>query len=264
MIKKVIGVVGGMGPMAGIALVESITRNTTAHCDQEHLSTILISNPEIVDRTQFLDGLCDENPAYQIVDSIIKLERCGAEVVGIACNTSYSPEVHDITLDELNRKGSRVKLLNLPLETCKAMSQTEADICKVGIMATYGTYKSKIYETLLCSYGYEVILPDLDFQKNVVHQIIYNSEFGIKSNAHRVVPKAKEMFVRALNFFRVNQADAVVLACTELSFPFKDLYPEDIIIIDPVDCFAKALIREATVGNDTSNTELTSTNTYHA
>ena len=74
--KKVIGIVGGMGPESGIMLCNNITSRTIATTDQQHHSIILMSFPKsIVDRTAFLNGDIEINPAYQIVEIICKLEK---------------------------------------------------------------------------------------------------------------------------------------------------------------------------------------------
>ncbi|UII24660.1 amino acid racemase [Fulvivirga maritima] len=249
MIKKTIGVVGGMGPMAGVALVEKITRNTPAHKDQEHFSVILVSNPMIIDRTQFLEGEVDENPAYQISESIAQLAKCGADVVGIACNTSYSSAIYDVLCEELKRRDIKVNVLDLPGETYEELRKHGENVRKVGIMATNGTYKSRVYESILTSNGYEVVLPDVNFQETIIHQIIYNSDYGIKSHPEWVSDEARKKFIQALNFFKIKGADAIILACSELSFPFKEIYPTDLLIIDPMECMARALIREASGKN---------------
>ncbi|RPI41687.1 MAG: aspartate racemase, partial [Bacteroidetes bacterium] len=52
-----IGIVGGMGPYAGLDLLRKIYDNTLAGSDQEHLDTILISlSSRIPDRTEYLLG----------------------------------------------------------------------------------------------------------------------------------------------------------------------------------------------------------------
>ena len=52
-----IGVLGGVGPYAGLDLMRKIFDQTEASCDQEHLSVIQYSLSEhIIDRTRFLLG----------------------------------------------------------------------------------------------------------------------------------------------------------------------------------------------------------------
>lgn len=62
-----IGVLGGVGPYAGLDLMRKIFDQTEANCDQEHLSVIQYSLSEhIIDRTRFLLGETDENPGEAI------------------------------------------------------------------------------------------------------------------------------------------------------------------------------------------------------
>ncbi|MCE7996916.1 MAG: hypothetical protein HEP71_33450 [Roseivirga sp.] len=42
---KLIGIVGGMGPQAGVALHEAIIRRTPVEKDQDHLSVVLMTYP---------------------------------------------------------------------------------------------------------------------------------------------------------------------------------------------------------------------------
>src|SRR5215213_8942139 len=99
--NKTIGIVGGMGPQAGVALLNSITCMTGAAKDQEHLSAILMSFPgEVEDRTSFLEGNVSINPAYSIANIISRLEIAGANIIGIACNTSHAPRIYNVITEE--------------------------------------------------------------------------------------------------------------------------------------------------------------------
>jgi len=53
--KNIIGIVGGMGPVAGIDLASKVTSQTMAASDQDHLPMVLYSFPnEIGDRTEYI------------------------------------------------------------------------------------------------------------------------------------------------------------------------------------------------------------------
>ena len=47
-----LGVLGGMGPMAGAAFMARLTALTEASSDQEHIPAILWSDPRVPDRTR--------------------------------------------------------------------------------------------------------------------------------------------------------------------------------------------------------------------
>lgn len=48
---KTLGIIGGMGALAGCDLLEKVIANTDAHCDQKHIHVLLDSNTAIPDRT---------------------------------------------------------------------------------------------------------------------------------------------------------------------------------------------------------------------
>ena len=52
--KKVIGILGGMGPLATADLFQKITLHTAAVCDQDHPRVCIDSNTNIADRTAAL------------------------------------------------------------------------------------------------------------------------------------------------------------------------------------------------------------------
>ena len=92
--REVIGVVGGMGPLARVRLVELITRLTPASRDQDHRDVVLVSMPGCIsDRTEFLLGHSDENPAAAVAESVQLLASAGATCVGVACSSVHAPPI---------------------------------------------------------------------------------------------------------------------------------------------------------------------------
>lgn len=244
--KNIIGIVGGMGPQAGTALLDSITVQTNAQKDQQHLSTILMSFPQcIVDRTAFLEQEEKVNPAYNIASIITKLEQAGATIVGIACNTSHVPRIYDVIVEELRQRNSAVRLLHMPSEICQHVKRRFGHARRVGLMATNGTYRSGVYEERLKRLGYEVIVPEDQFQNDVIHRMIYDKEFGIKAHANGVTPPAKRLLGKALAFFRSRQTDVLILGCTELSLILTKSKVDGMAVVDSTATFARALIGAA-------------------
>jgi aspartate racemase len=251
--NKTIGIVGGMGPEAGNMLFYNILKHTPAASDQEHLPVILMSFPgEIEDRTAFCEGRVTVNPAFRIAAIILQLEKAGAEVAGIACNSSHIPAIYDVIQDELAKAQSSIQLLHLPGETVRYLKHNYPQVRKVGLMTTNGTYRSRLYYDLLVADDFEVIMPDPVFQDTVIHNIIYNDLFGIKANAALVTPDAALLAEKALQFFQQQGAEAVILGCTELSFIQKMTTPPGMILIDSGEALAKALIN-ASMSHHTIN-----------
>lgn len=249
---NIIGIIGGMGPQAGVSLLNEITAQTKSLNDQGHLSSILISLPKhIQDRTRFLEGEVTENPAFAIVEIIIRVESIGAKTIGIACNTCHVPIIYQTITRLLIQKKSKVKLLNMPHEVLKYLRQQFPEAKKIGIMATNGTYKFGLYQNLLLSNGFNPVVPDSIFQSTVIHELIYNPQFGIKSNPDVITHQAYQLINKAFSFFEQEKVDVVILACTELSLiPVLGL-DLSFTILDSSKIMAGALIREATWAEDT-------------
>jgi len=232
-----------MGPRAGIALYERITCGTPAAADQDHLSVILMAFPKkIVDRTLFLEGIVPVNPAYEIARVIDRLAASGAEVIGMACNTSHSPRIFDVILSEIDRFPRKLNLLHMPREVGNYFNDEYPGIRRIGVMATNGTYRSGLYNDILEERGYEVVIPDRDFQNDVIHRMIYDPHIGIKANANCITEEASILFNEALTYFKRRKAEAIVLGCTELSLVGEKM--EGMLLVDSTACLARALIRE--------------------
>ena len=60
--RKTLGVIGGLGPMATAYFLELVTKMTKAASDQEHLHVLIDSEPRTPDRTGFLTGEKTEDP----------------------------------------------------------------------------------------------------------------------------------------------------------------------------------------------------------
>ncbi|MDW3192247.1 MAG: amino acid racemase [Cytophagales bacterium] len=243
--EQVIGIVGGMGPQAGIELANDIFRLTEAKKDQEHRSVIMMSYPgQLGDRTAYIEGTELINPAFNIAKVIQKLELSGADVVGIACNSSHVPAIYNVILDELKKSSSRVRLLNMPKETCKHIKEHFPEAAKVGVMSTNGTYKAGVYVTLLEQAGLQAVVPTYSFQNEVIHDMVYNPSYGIKSCPEGITDEVIDLLGRAFSFFQEQGVDAVILGCTEIPLALKQ-YPKTKqipLLINPSEILAKALI----------------------
>ena len=61
-LPKVLGILGGLGPMATVYFYEMLTRHTQAARDQDHIDVIINSRATTPDRTSYILGQSAENP----------------------------------------------------------------------------------------------------------------------------------------------------------------------------------------------------------
>jgi aspartate racemase len=245
---KTIGIVGGVGPYAGLDLNEKIFRLTNARSDQEHLNVLLFSlASQVEDRTDFLIGKVKTNPAVGIYDVLVKLEAAGAEIIGIPCNTSHAPEIWDVLTAKLKEARSKLHVVNMISETAKVIQQNDLGT-KVGILGTTGTVQSNVYGKIFKDYDLTVIYPDQTIQTQLVHSSVYHPEFGIKSISNPVSDKAQNNLNQAIDHLMEKKAEMIVLACTEIPLAVKENRRNGVPLIDATLVLAISLIREAAPG----------------
>lgn len=169
--EKVIGIVAGSGPFAGLDLLRKILEQTLASTDQEHLTVLSVSQPcAIPDRTQYLLGQAPHNPALAFAAQLRLLEQMGAQVAAIPCNTSHAPRIFDKIVAELNAAASRLQVLNMLSEVGQFISSHHPEVRRVGVLATTGTCRTGVYSQALKPLGLEVLIPESKLQDELIHR----------------------------------------------------------------------------------------------
>ncbi len=239
---SIIGVVGGIGPYAGLDLCDKIMKETLVQSDQDHLPVALLSLPEkIEDRSRFLLGQSKINPAFAVSDVIQKLNEMGATNIGIPCNTMHAPQIFNVLTEQIENKGLNVKVVNMIGEVISFISTNHNDIKKIGILSTTGTYKKKIYYDALIDKGFIPVRVSEDIQEEI-HEAIYNKEFGIKSKSAPITKRAKNILVNGVRYLKDAGAEGIILGCTEIAYamPYKKL--NDLPLFNTTKILARSLI----------------------
>ena len=245
MTEKTIGVVAGAGPFAGLDLLQKILDQTIASRDQEHLTIAALSQPnQIEDRTAYLLGKAQDNPAQAFVAQLLKLEKIGAQVVGIPCNTAHAPAIFGEIAAGLQAQGSSLKLLHMIEETAVHLHHYHSLSQRIGILSTTGTYRTDIYPAALAKFGLTAVVPELKMQEEVVHTAVYHPTYGIKA-CGTATDEARRDLETAVLALQTKGAQAIVLGCTEMPLAITEPSLYGLPMIDPTLILARALIREA-------------------
>jgi aspartate racemase len=224
-LKKIIGIIGGMGPHATLSLFERIVNNTKADIDQDHLHIIIDNNPSIPDRNLAIMGN-GESPVKKIVQSGNYLQNGGAEILLIPCNNSHH------FFDEIQSQLS-AKLLNMLQLTAQYLS-TLKDTKKVGLLAAKGTYFSKAYHRELSKYNITIEEPS-----NEAKQKLFGIISALKSGNHSTKYISEANQIVNENF----SSGYIIKGCTEISL--LNLIDRDYIFVDPMDILSKEAIKQA-------------------
>ena len=225
--KKTIGILGGMGPLATADLFRKITLLTKAGCDNDHIRIFIDSNAQIPDRTAaILRGGAD--PLPQMRSALHSLEACGADCVIMPCNTAH------YFLPKLQAE-TKLPFLSMLEATAKACACAYPGKT-AAVLATKGTLDSGLYNQALAHEGVEYIIPN-DAEKDTLMHLIYDVV-----KASKPLAPEEQTWKALLDALRARGADYFILGCTELPI-VADTLPEEGPFIDPTAELAKAAIR---------------------
>ncbi|MFN3598038.1 MAG: aspartate/glutamate racemase family protein, partial [Rubricoccaceae bacterium] len=113
--RRAIGVLGGLGPYAGLDLVRALFDETRAAADQEHLPVAMLSYPaRIPDRSAWLDdpGRAP-SPLPAMLEVLRRLDAAGCAVAGVPCNTAHAPALYGALEAALAAEGRRLRLVHI-------------------------------------------------------------------------------------------------------------------------------------------------------
>jgi aspartate racemase len=247
--QPLIGVVGGVGPYAALDLAKKICDETTAGTDREHLPVALLSRPHLIsDRTAFLLGETDVNPALGIAEVIADLDLLGCRVIGVPCHTAHAPAIWDVVLRVLAERGTEAGLVHMVEEVAVFVRRGWPTAKRVGVLATVGTQRSRVYPDVLSRHGLDVVTLADDENRALVHDAVYDREFGIKAHADPVSERARRSTLQAVERIAAAGVEVVVLACTELPLAVPEAVVYGTPIVDATRVLARALIRTVAPG----------------
>lgn len=216
-----VGVLGGLGPMATVYFYDLVVEMTDAKNDQEHVDMIIMNRASTPDRTAYIIGKSDRSPLDVLIKDAKRLEKAGANFLVLTCNTAH------YFYKEISESIS-IPLLNMIEETVDyAIDQKHK---KIGILATTGNIKTELYQNMCKQKGVDFFVLDEEYQNKVMKIIYDDVKAGKKANMKEfdeIIDKVKE-----------NGCDCVILGCTELSIIKKDENLDDNFFVDSSEVLA--------------------------
>ncbi len=222
---KLLGVLGGLGPMASAYFYELVTAHTQAARDQDHIDMVISSRATTPDRTGFILGEIREDPFAVMVADGKRLENYGADLIAVPCNTAHF--FYDRLAEALT-----VPILNMVRLTAAHVQALGGQ--KAGILATTGTVRTETYQRACAEAGIGCAVPS-DAGQRALMDVIYKN---IKQN----LPPDMALFQQAADELFAAGCDRVILGCTELSL-IKKAGLLDNRYLDSMDVLAEAAIR---------------------
>ena len=200
--NKTLGVLGGMGPAAAAEFMRILARDAPARTDAEHPRMILLSDPDVPDRSDGIAGL-GPDPLPAIKKDLLRLAEWGADVLAAPCNTAHF--FIDRFRDELP-----VPLVHIVEATVEAAWRLSPE--GAWIVATSGTQKSGMYPACAEKRGYRFLLPS-EGQQERVQRSLRAVKAGEMEEAGRLLRGVVEELWRERDV-------PVATACTELPLAY--------------------------------------------
>lgn len=196
----ILGVLGGMGPLATLDFLRKVLDATPAQVDQDHVPVVTSSIPQVPDRTAAFRGL-GESPLPALIASGERLKRAGAGLIVIPCNTAhlwFEPLQQALGVPMLH-------LIDAALDETVALVRPGA---RVGLLGTAATIESRLY-TDRRDDGLTWLLPTADEMATLVMP-------GIEAMKAGDMAASTALLQQAARALAGRGAEALLLGCTEI------------------------------------------------
>jgi aspartate racemase len=222
-----IGIVGGMGPLAGVYLQQLIIEATPARKDQDHFQVVCFTNPHVPERMRSLAEDGGRRYAEAVRASAQLLVGAGVSHIVIPCNTAHA------RLAEI-RGGLDVEVVNMVELALQALVDEHGRGQPVGLLATVGTIDQRVYQNGLAGVALDWVLPDEADQRRVSEAILAVKVHEGRRVAGDLLDVARTLVARG--------AGVILVGCTELSMCLDALRPAGVPLVDPMRILAGHLV----------------------
>ena len=226
---RVLGVLGGMGPLASAQFMVRLTQLTAAEHDQDHVPAVLWSDPRIPDRT-VSNPVGEADPLPWLLRGIDGLERAGCGAIAIPCNTAH--RWYDAMRDH-----ARVPILHIVDAAATELRQS-GTAGRIGVMATAAALAMGLYQVRLGALGWDCIIPSQQEMERLVSPAIRLVKLNRMAEAY-------EPLAAVVQSLADRGAVSVVLGCTEIPLGIQAGPTLGLPIVDTIDALALASIRWA-------------------
>jgi aspartate racemase len=219
-----IGILGGMGTQAGLDFCNKLAILNRGKIDQEYPLFLLYNKSNIPGRPESIGvqtgNLSNKNinktskrKYLNVLDSLLKgcrlLEKNRCKFIVIPCNTAH------YWYEDLKIKIN-IPIINMPKEVYKQTRKTCKKNSKIGLLATEGTLKTRIYNKIF-NKDYKLLFPSSALQKSCVNKAIKFVKMGNVRAAEKAIKPA-------IDYLLKQKCKKIILGCTELPiaiFAFK-------------------------------------------
>ena len=221
-----IGILGGMGTQAGLDFCNKLAIQYRGKIDQDYPLFFLYNKSNIPGRPESIgkitgalsnrfENFTSKKKYERVLKSLIegckKLKKAKCRFIVIPCNTAH------YWYEDL-QKRINIPIINMPREVFYYTKKKCKKNSKIGLLATEGTLKTKVYDKIF-NKNYKLFFPTDKLQKQNVNKAIKDVKMGN-------VKKAAKTIQPAINYLIKKKCKKIILGCTELPiaiFAFKSI-----------------------------------------
>ncbi|MGR3219877.1 MAG: aspartate/glutamate racemase family protein [Candidatus Anammoxibacter sp.] len=225
--KKILGILGGMGPLASTEFLKTIyAHNLEGVSEQSYPDVILHSISSVPDRSESFSNNREEELFEKLFKNLEILNNTNVSKIVICCITSH----YYISRIPPEISGKLISLINLI-----AMALIKKKKPSL-LLATSGSYKKKMFLVGVCQSAKEYIIIPEDCDAIYIHNIIYE-RLKTGKNVVSVYQDIKELLKKY-------GTDTFIAGCTEFHTLVRYLQSNginDLAFIDPLLIIAENL-----------------------
>jgi aspartate racemase len=208
-----VGILGGMGPLATIDFMRKMVEATPALTDQDHVPVLVSSIPQVPDRTLAFRGE-GESPLDAMVASAQRLVAAGAGLLVVPCNTAH------LWFDEIRDTVGlpMLHIVDAAIDEAITSGGPAGHVGRIGLLATDATLASGLYVNRTQASGaVHWLLPTAGEMLDLVMPGVAAVKAGQLRHGAMLLSSAASALQR-------RGAGAIVLGCTEIPVVLR---PED-------------------------------------
>ena len=226
-VEKVLGVLGGMGPLASAHFMVRLTQLTPAERDQDHIPAVLWSDPRVPDRVAAGLGT-GESPLPALLRGVRGLEAAGCGAIAMPCNTAHGWHAE-------MQAATRLPVLHIVEAAAAELRRLAVPPGPVGVLGTRATLAMRLYQDGLEGVGWPSLVPTPEEMERFVLPGIALVKLNRLAEAHAPLAEAARIL-------SARGARAVVLGCTEIPLGLAAGPTLPFPVVDTVDALARAAI----------------------
>ena len=203
--EGIVGVLGGMGPLATVDFMRKLLEVTPATSDQEHVPVLVSNIPQIPDRTQAFRGE-GRSPVDALITHAKRLRAAGAGLIVMPCNTAH------LWFDDI-RDGVGLPMLHIADAAIAEALRLTSGPLSLGLLATDATLASGLYVNRTASVSADS--PRRWLQPTARETLEWVMP-GIEAVKAGDLGAGQTLLLRAAHALTHRGANALVLGCTEI------------------------------------------------